>query len=408
MKRSAFAQKGFTMVELLIAGFLSMVVIMIIYLVFIGSSRQYSIQEQIVGMHESMRFSVDFLKTELRGAGRLSIVNGREKNGAPSGLGVRDPSYCPSREGLQAIELFENDRETPTILSGAPNGLAPDRLRVLKDTPGAVPLTIHRIKGRSVQLQAAAQQATESARTFAKSDDRTRRAFAPGHYLYILSRSGLSDLLPITDIRFNEAGSTIDLTEQPCDMPGMSLISQCAFSGCIASPVQLLEYRVDSVADSAVTTQLVRHVKDARSPEEDLDNQGLVLASHVVDFQVMGLLDLRPPAELQLTESGANNEPKIQQDDDPRDDRGNAEGDSESEAINERPEKIRSLKIVLAVRTAREDPQFTVAIDKTVSADQRQPSERTWFELDKAPESGYARVTTLSFEVETPNLYRGQ
>ena len=28
-------------------------------------------------MHESMRFAVDFLKHELKGAGRLSVVNGR-------------------------------------------------------------------------------------------------------------------------------------------------------------------------------------------------------------------------------------------------------------------------------------------------------------------------------------------
>ena len=399
--------KGFTLVELMMSGFLSMVVIMTIYLVFIGSSRQYSVQEQIVGMHEAMRFSLDFLKTELRGAGRLAVVNGREKNGVPSGLGIRDPMFCPVREGVQSIQLFEGDRETPAILSGAPNELSPDRLRILKDAPGAVPLGIRRIQGTTLELEAASNQRTDTAASFAKSDIRMQRAFSPGHYLYILSRSGLSDLLPITDFRFNATGSSIELSEQPCDVGGMSLISQCAFSGCLAAPVQLLEYRVDAAPDSVRTTELVRHVKDARSANEDLDNQGLVLATNVIDFQVMGLLDLRTPNELQLAQSGGDRNPRIDPDADPRDDRGNTEGDSEADALNERPEKIRSLKLVLAVRTAREDPQFTLAIDQATSADDRQPSERTWFELDKTPESGYARVTTLSFEVETPNLYRG-
>ena len=400
--------KGFTLVELMISGFLSMVVIMIIYLVFIGSSRQYSVQEQIVGMHESMRFSVDFLKTELRGAGRLSVVNGRQRSGVGGALGVRDPSFCATREGLQAVQLFEDDQQTPTILSGAPNGLNPDRLQILKDAVGAVPLNIRRIQGRSVELQDSNIQPTTNARSFAQTEDRMNRSFVAGHFLFILSRSGLSDLLPITDFRFNAAGSTIDLEEQPCDLPGKSLIAQCAFSGCIAAPVQLLEYRIDTAPNSSTVTQLVRHVKDARSPLEDLDNQGLVLATNVVDFQVMGLLDLRTPVQLALAESGGSSAPNIALDENPTDDRGNAEGDTEGEAINPRPEKIRSLKIVIAVRTAREDQQFTLTIDKNTSPEQRQPTERTWFELDDTPESGFARVTTLSFEVDTPNLYRGE
>ena len=66
-----------------------------------------------------------------------------------------------------------------------------------------------------------------------------------------------------------------------------------------------------------------------------------------------------------------------------------------------------SVAMALAARTQREDPQFTLAIDKNTAGELRQPTERTWFELDKTKDSGYARVTTLSFEVETPNLFRG-
>jgi hypothetical protein len=186
------------------------------------------------------------------------------------------------------------------------------------------------------------------------------------------------------------------------------LINQCAFGGCVAVPVQLIEYRVELENESDTLTQLVRHIIDARQPNEDLGSQGLILASQIIDFQVMGLADLRTRSQMELANSGESALPVITPDADPRDDRGNMEGDSESDALNERPESLRSVRVVLAARTLKEDPQFRLAIDKAVASGLRQPTERTWFELDRLDDTGYARVTTLSFEVETPNLYRGQ
>jgi hypothetical protein len=408
MKSSRQRQGGFTLIELLLASFLGFVVTMSIYLVFIGTTRQYAVQEQIVTMHESMRFAVDFLKLELKGAGRLTVVNGRLKDGAAAAVGVRDPAFCPTRKGIQAFELFEDDASIPNILSGAPNGLKPDRLRLLKDAPGAAPLVIERIQGRTLKLEGPEGQRTAATRALAQSEKRMKRVFMPGHYVYILSRSGLSDLLPITDFNFGAASSSVDLVEQPCDLGGRSLISQCTFGGCVAVPVQLIEYRVELEPDSDSLTQLVRHIKDARQPDEDLGSQGLILASQIIDFQVMGLADLRTRAQMELVNSGQHTLPIITPDADPRDDRGNSVGDSEAEALNGRPEAIRSVQIVLAARTLREDSNFRLAIDKAVASDVRQPTERTWFELDTLADTGYARVTTLSFEVETPNLYRGQ
>ena len=408
MKHNRRHQSGFTMVELLMSTFLGFVVTMSIYLVFIGTTRQYSVQEQIVTMHESMRFAVDFIKSELKGAGRLSAVNGRQMDGAAGLEGVRDPLLCPTRQGIQAFELFENDQSIPPILSNAPNSLQPDRLRLLKDAPGSAPLVVERIQGRTLKLKGELGQRTAATRSLAKSQKRMERVFLPGHYVYILSRSGLSDLIPITDFNFNGAGSSVDLVEQPCNLGGRSLINQCAFGGCVTVPVQLIEYRVELQDDSNTQTQLVRHIIDARQPNEDLGSQGLILASQIIDFQVMGIADLRTPAQIELANSGESALPVITPDADPRDDRGNMQGDSESEAINERPESLRSVRVVLAARTLREDPQFRLAIDKAVPSDLRQPTERTWFELDSLDDTGYARVTTLSFEVETPNLYRGQ
>ena len=60
---------GFTLAELLVATFLGLVVVTSIYLVLIGSSQQYALQQQIVAAQESMRFSMDFMKNEMKGFG---------------------------------------------------------------------------------------------------------------------------------------------------------------------------------------------------------------------------------------------------------------------------------------------------------------------------------------------------
>ena len=398
---------GFTLAELLVATFLGLVVVTSIYLVLIGSSQQYALQQQIVAAQESMRFSMDFMKNEMKGFGRMSVANGILPKGAADGLGVRDPSFCPIRSGIQGIELFENDLDTPSILANAPNSLSPDRLRFLKDAPGATVLTIQRIAGRTVSLARADRQPTEVSRRLADTPERMSKAFAAGHYLMVLSRSGLTDFVPIADFRFAQTGSEIDLTETPCDLAGASLVTECAFDGCLAAPVQLVEYRVQEAPDNNTVTQLVRQIKDARSPTDDLNANRLVLADYVVNFQVLATIDQRTPAQIENRLAGLGSGPIIVPDDDPRDDRGNGVGDTESEAINEKPEKIRSLEVILSVRTAREDEEFLVAIDRSQSADSRQPLERNWFDIDGVLDTGLARVTTLSFSADTPNLYRG-
>ena len=144
---------GFTFVELLIAGFIGAVVLVVTYLVFTANSRQYYVQEQIVQMQESMRFAVEYLKNDLRSAGRLSVVNGINRFDGRNQLG-RDPQFCRFRSGYQAIELFE-ERGTPNVLMRYDNLLRPDRLRLLVDASGGAPLTVNRIQGQTVTSKSA-------------------------------------------------------------------------------------------------------------------------------------------------------------------------------------------------------------------------------------------------------------
>ena len=88
MKSAAHRRRaaGFTMVELLIALFLSSVVMLAVYFVFISNTEQYYRQEQIVQMQENMRFALEHLKNDMRNAGRLTVVNGNNAN--------PDPGFC--------------------------------------------------------------------------------------------------------------------------------------------------------------------------------------------------------------------------------------------------------------------------------------------------------------------------
>ena len=98
----------------------------------------------------------------------------------------------------------------------------------------------------------------------------------------------------------------------------------------------------------------------------------------------------------------------VAEDEQPTDDVGNVESDRESLIMNERPQRIRALNLMLAIRSPREDDTFKVAPDMRMAPEDRLPADRTWFELNELDGSGFARVVTMRAEVETPNLYRGQ
>ena len=92
--------RGFTFIELLVAGFLGAIVLVTTYLIFTANSRQYYVQEQIVQMQEGMRFAVEYLKGDLRSAGRLVVVNGVDRfNG---GQIVTRSSILPNSFGLSS------------------------------------------------------------------------------------------------------------------------------------------------------------------------------------------------------------------------------------------------------------------------------------------------------------------
>ncbi len=396
-------QRGFTMLELLVAGAISGVVLTAVYFVFIATSAQYYVQEQLVQMQEGMRFAVEYIKNDLRNAGRLAVVNGIRIEGVGDAQG-RDPQFCGVRDGIRGVELIEG-QVAPAVLRANDNALQPDRLRLLVDASGAVPIQVGQIGGGGVDVSFARpeSQRTIEAQRLLQIEGRFNASFQQGFYLYIVTRSGANDLVPIRQARFDADGAQLTLANPVCP----SIATGCVAGGCLAAPVHLVEYAVmeqflvtgeESSPDGRQRTDLVRRVLDAENPDRVLPNLSLTVAEFVIDLQIWGIYDTR-----QLGEPLA----RFPEDEDPTDDVGNLVSPQESQNLNTQPHRIRALNLMLATRTPREDPNFTLALDRGDDPAQRINVDRTWFELSPVDGSGLARVATLRATVDTPNLYRG-
>lgn len=374
------------MVELMMALLLSAIVLLAVYFVFISNTEQYYRQEQIVQMQESMRFALEHLKTDLRNAGRLTVVNGTLQN--------TDPGFCRPQADLTAIRLFDDEAagsraDFPTIVTENANNIRPDRLRLLVDGSGATPLLTSRVEGRLVKFLPANRQPTRDGRALVgpEAEARFQRDFQAGHFLYLSALDArASDLVPITDVTFDEGGSQVTLARAPCLPPGT------CDGRCNANPVELVEYALVQDPNDRLRTDLERRVISSVDGQP-VEGSRLVLAEYAVDLQFWGTYDARPNAAAP---------PSIPADPQPSDDVGNwPAANSEAVVLNVRPERVRALNVLLATRTPRSDETFTVAVPVVAAAD------RTWFKLDAVVESGHARVATLVSEVETPNIYRG-
>lgn len=372
-------RRGFTLVELLIAGLMSALVLLAVYFVFIANTTQYYRQEQIVQMQESMRFAVELMKNDLRNAGRLSIVRG-DGNG-------RDPRLCVDRIGQRAVQLFENDPDTPVALTRFGNFLQPDRVQLLVDAGGAVMLRTRAVSPDQVVLAPALEQPTAEARAIATSQERFEAQFRPGMFLSISAPGNAFDMVPITGVGFAEGGSTINLGQNLCLD---NRIRTCGQS-CLVGVAQLVEYAVVEHPDDADRTDLLRRIIDARNGRTPIDGLTLTVAEYVVNLQIWGLDRL--VAATSMTAE--------QQLDPPREDQPGGPTLAQIQSV-------RGLGVLLAARTPREDAEYVVAPDRALPPGDRRAADRAWFEIDDTPGTGLARVATLKAQVEATNLYRGE
>jgi prepilin-type N-terminal cleavage/methylation domain-containing protein len=381
-------RKGFTVVELLVAVALSAIVLVTVYLVFNANTRQYYTQEQVVQMQEAMRFALEYLKTDLRNAGRDAIVDGVP---GPE----KDPGFCAAGAQRRGVELFENDPGQPGVLTANGNGLVPDRLRIYTDASGGARLATSRVAGGIVSVLPGNMQRTDEARDELSNQTRFNRIYRAGYFLRVEATDTQDfDLVPIQDAQYNGGQPQIRLANLPCFDT-----TKCDAGKCLINPVQLVEYAI--VTDppnsaNAPKTDLVRRVMNASNTDQELADQTVTIAEYVVNFQVWGMYDTRA-----VGAPMAN----VPADPNPADTVGNWPGaQPESVTMRANPQRIRSLNLLLAVRTPREDPEYTVAVDLATQPANRVAADRTWFDVPNVGAPALARVATLSTEVETPNM----
>lgn len=387
---------GFTMIELLIAGLLSALVLLSVYFVFIGNTTQYYRQEQIVQMQESMRFALEYLKNDLRNAGRLGVMRGADPG--------RDPRLCTARPALAAVTLCEGAEPDLARLRVNGNELLPDRVRLVGDSGGGVMLRTAQVRPDRIVLAPELDQPTADARALVASEARLARLFGEGTRVAVRApgHANSMDVVEVAGLAFNAGGSVITLGETLCNDAAGVVAPALSFCGgeCLVSPVQAIEYAVRPDPDDNTRTRLVRRTLpgDANTTQcgaQPAPVEELVMAELAVDLQVWGQY-----ASDALV-------PTLPADPDPTDARGNLLDRDEETLLRDEIDRVRAFEVMLAVRTPREDPDFRVAPGRAVAPDERVAVDRTWFELDPVPGTGLARVATSTATVEAVNLVPG-
>ncbi len=397
LHRSAAA--GFTLIELLIAGLISGMVMIAIYVVFIANTDQYYRQEQIVQMQEGMRFAIEYLKNDLRNVGRQSVANGVVPGGPNS-----DPGYCGPAD-LRGAQLFDNE-DGPSVLDAHGNGLKPDRLRLMVDASGGTALAVSGVSGSTVKIFPAAGQLSEDGRSQVLPVNQAafEAMYKAGYYVRIASDANFL-VLPISEVDFGNGTPSITTNG---NVSCVSDPSFCLAGGCLVNPVRLVEYllvedrTVDAIGGEFKKSDLVRQVIHSIE-DTPIAAERVTVAEFIVNLQLWGTYDTRATAIAV---------PLIPADPDPTDDVGNWGGAAEADRFNNRPERIRTLNVLLARRSSREDEEFRVAPGAADAPEARVAADLTWFDLDGNGEperkTGLARVATLRAGVETPNLVTGQ
>jgi prepilin-type N-terminal cleavage/methylation domain-containing protein len=387
-------QKGFTMVELLIGTFLASLISLAVFSMFINSSNYYGQQLDQTQAQSNLRFAMEFLKSDFRDLGRMSVMN--------TDLRVRDQLYCGVRQ-YQGLEHLDNEAGGDHYQLNqalARNDIFPDRLRALIDVSGATPLYVRNLNGAAITLAPTINQPTIEARrmTGLGAEARFSQLFDDFSLTRVTNLStGKYDIIPTSDAQLVNGIGKITLVNPPCFELG------CESGSCVANPVHWVEYAVLTHESDLERSYLARR-RLSLNDGSPLPNSELVIADYIVDFQVWGHFDTRGQSSNNIGERALANVPNIPADLISKDDRGNWDVEQpETQRFEFWAHRLRGLNVMLAARAARVDPKLTLNLNLAGMGSQ----ERSSILIERSPETGRAYVSTLLGSVDTPNLYRG-
>lgn len=386
--------KGFTMVELLIGTFLASVISLAVFSVFINNSNYYGQQLDQTQAQSSLRFAMEFLKSEFRNLGRMSVTN--------TDLRVRDPLYCGNLQ-YQGLSHFDNDAGGDNYQVNQAlnrNGISPDRLQALIDMSSATPLMIRSLNGSTITLAPSIAQGSLEARrlTGLGAEKRFTQLFDSNSLTRITNLStGQYDLIQTNDAQLVNGIGRITLSTPPCTYLA------CETGACVVNPVHWVEYAVLTHEVDAERSYLGRR-RLSLDDASVIPDSNLVIADYIVDFQVWGHFDTRGQSSNNIGEKVLARVPTLPEDKEIRDDRGNWDPNQpETQRFEFWAHRLRGFNILLAARAARVDPKLTVNFNREGMGAQ----ERKTILLERSPETGRAYVSTLVGAIENPNYYRG-
>lgn len=367
------SERGFTLIELLVASIAGLFVVLAAFMLSRGATRLFASEGRVANSQLNLRLGVDRLRQDLERAGFMTTPNASI-----------DPDVCPRPTPasfsvpLQSVLLQMGDASTSSATTkSAENGLYPDTIQltgnfattdvylVASIQPSAsgsgIDIALQKDRGATVRLLTMGETGSPlSALTSAFGVDRIirlRNGVGVSQYLIIASAVIAADGKPVITTKAAPGyvlANDASAVDKRCGGSGFCV-------GCEVNPVQVVQYRVGSLAADTRFTwayptgdigdtykyDLIR--SEIAANGATVTNSEEIVAEYVADLAFSLGVDSSPPA----TAGSAYADPIITQID-----FGLSDNKLYADSIlttATRPQRIRSIRYRLTTRTRFSD-----------------------------------------------------
>ncbi len=380
--------RGFTLLELMVALTAGTLVISSVYVIGAGTARNFQGENRISQSQMGLRTAIDQIRRDIARAGLMGSPNSFAEN-----------NCLPPPRHVQAIE-FVNDTDNASIPNADANMVSADRVRLIGNYATSDSYLVNTVSptGTSIRLQQNWQGFQRSfINRISNTYDTTlfEQAFQVGRMLHIQTLQGGHFYVNIT----STTAATATVNVSPA-LPVGSVCMSGLGDGAIVAPLVRIEYLITNLGGDYDTsndltiqgtpTQLVRREVQFDAAATPVVNTERVVVEYPVDFNLRFIVDTAlnsdPPVLAKLDDATASVR--------------FADVNANPAA---RPQVARQVQISLSVRTPELDPRF-----KFVARTSTAEPLRTYRFSDDSTRSGAARVRTQTAEVFLPNVaFRG-
>jgi prepilin-type N-terminal cleavage/methylation domain-containing protein len=394
------AQRGFTLVELLIAMAAGVVVAAAAFLMSKNATKFFQNEARISATQLAVTLGMNRITSDLQRAGFLSSPN------LPA-----DPARCQGTNWPVGLNLLAGVQITANVASplSAANGVAPDTLVIGGAFDATEQFPVRSINGATVRLQMDVGPMVRAINATAQSggtlQDTMTRIFRPGRFLRVVDTEGRHEygvIASVTVVGTPPTDVQVQL-DNLIPLPQKSENTTCGISqgsnvGVLANPIARVRYDLRSLAGHSAYGQLVAPMiptdlsGDAGRTElvrVELDQAGNevantleLVAEYAVDLKFgLTTADAAPGTGVTRSAIGA----------------GAVYTTAATPAAGGTPQRIRNVQVRLSTRARAPDRATSI----TTPADGR----LVRFQVPGlATTERFFRVRTLQTEVALPNL----